>query len=113
MGGASSRRWCRSSSSGARDSRRRAGSSCRRGRRRIDQPRPAADVVVLAVRDEAITEVAARIMASVSAEDVPPILLHCAGALPAEEAFAPLTRRPLGVGVVHPLRALAGGVGDE
>ena len=51
-------------------------------------PLPAADVVVLAVRDEAIGEVAAQIMAGVDDEATPPILLHCAGALPAEEAFA-------------------------
>jgi predicted short-subunit dehydrogenase-like oxidoreductase (DUF2520 family) len=70
-------------------------------------------VVVLAVRDQAIAEVAAAIMEHVSEDDVPPILLHCAGALPAEEAFAPLTQRPLGVGVLHPLRSLAGAVGDE
>jgi predicted short-subunit dehydrogenase-like oxidoreductase (DUF2520 family) len=89
------------------------GSTPLRWWRRSDQPLPAADVVVLAVRDEAIAEVAALVMASVSADDVPPILLHCAGALPAEEAFAPLSRRPLGVGVLHPLRALAGAVGDE
>jgi predicted short-subunit dehydrogenase-like oxidoreductase (DUF2520 family) len=73
---------------------------------------PAADVIVLAVRDEAIGEVAAQIMARVGDEATPPILLHCAGALPAEEAFAPLKRRPLGVGVVHPLRALAGAESD-
>ena len=41
---------------------------------------PAADVVVLAVRDEAIGEVAAQIMARVDDETTPPILLHCAGA---------------------------------
>jgi predicted short-subunit dehydrogenase-like oxidoreductase (DUF2520 family) len=81
--------------------------------RRCDEPLPAADVVVLAVRDDAIGEVAAAIMAAVDAEVTPPILLHCAGALPAEEAFAALERRPLGVGVVHPLRALAGAAGDE
>ena len=38
--------------------------------------------------------------------------MHCAGALPAEEAFSSLKRRPLGVGVLHPLRALAGGDRD-
>jgi predicted short-subunit dehydrogenase-like oxidoreductase (DUF2520 family) len=80
--------------------------------RRAGQPLPAADVVVLAVRDEAIAEMAGQIMARVSDEATPPILLHCAGALPAEEAFGSLPRRPLGVGVVHPLRALAGAEGD-
>lgn len=80
--------------------------------RRSSEPLPSADVVVLAVRDEAIGEMAARIMAGVDDAATPPILLHCAGALPAEEAFAALKRRPLGVGVIHPLRALAGAPGD-
>jgi predicted short-subunit dehydrogenase-like oxidoreductase (DUF2520 family) len=80
--------------------------------RKDGQALPAADVAVLAVRDEAIGEVAAQIMARVDDETTPPILLHCAGALPAEEAFATLKRRPLGVGVVHPLRSLAGAEGD-
>jgi len=60
------------------------------------------------VRDEAIGEVAAQIMARLDDAVTPPILLHCAGALPSEEAFANLRRRPLGAGVLHPLRALAG-----
>ncbi len=80
--------------------------------RRGGQPLPQADVVVLAVRDEAIGEVAAQIMARVDDDVTPPILLHCAGALPAEEAFAKLPRRPLGVGLLHPLRALAGAASD-
>ncbi|HEX8953527.1 MAG TPA: DUF2520 domain-containing protein, partial [Polyangia bacterium] len=80
--------------------------------RRQGAPLPPADVVVLAVRDEAIGDMAAQIMARVDDEVTPPILLHCAGALPAEEAFSSLKRRPLGVGVVHPLRAIAGGDGD-
>ena len=80
--------------------------------RRQGSPLPQADVVVLAVRDEAIGDVAAQIMARVDDEVTPPILLHCAGALPAEEAFSSLKRRPLGVGVVHPLRAIAGSDSD-
>lgn len=80
--------------------------------RRAGGALPAADVVVLAVRDEAIGEMAAQIMSGVDDASTPPILLHCAGALPAEEAFAALKRRPLGVGVLHPLRALAGAPGD-
>jgi predicted short-subunit dehydrogenase-like oxidoreductase (DUF2520 family) len=76
--------------------------------RKSGEPLPAADVVVLAVRDEAIGEMAAQIMARLDDDVTPPILLHCAGALPAEEAFAGLKRRPLGVGVLHPLRSLAG-----
>ncbi|HEX6838832.1 MAG TPA: DUF2520 domain-containing protein [Polyangia bacterium] len=80
--------------------------------RRQGAPLPQADVVVLAVRDEAIGDMAAQIMARIDDEVTPPILLHCAGALPAEEAFSSLKRRPLGVGVIHPLRAIAGGEGD-
>ena len=80
--------------------------------RRSGGPLPSADVVVLAVRDEANGEMATQIMAGVDDAATPPILLHCAGALPAEEAFATLKRRPLGVGVIHPLRALAGAPGD-
>src|SRR6185312_7111037 len=80
--------------------------------RRAGQPLPSADVIVLAVRDEAIGDMAAQIMARVPVDGTPPILLHCAGAVPAEEAFAKLMPRPLGVGVVHPLRSLAGGDAD-
>ena len=80
--------------------------------RRQGAPLPEADVVVLAVRDEAIGDMAAQLMARVGDEATPPILLHCAGALPAEEAFSSLKRRPLGVGVLHPLRSIAGGEAD-
>ncbi len=80
--------------------------------RRQGTPLPQADVVVLAVRDEAIGDMAAQIMARVDDDATPPILLHCAGALPAEEAFSSLKRRPLGVGVLHPLRSIAGGEAD-
>ena len=80
--------------------------------RRAGTAMPAADVVVLAVRDEAIGAVAAEIMAGHDDAATPPILLHCAGALPAAEAFGALSRRPLGMGVLHPLRALAGTPAD-
>jgi len=72
---------------------------------------PAADVVVLAVSDAAVAEVAARVMAAFKArggDEGPPILLHCAGSLPPDEAFAAVDPRPLGIGLVHPLKALAG-----
>lgn len=81
--------------------------------RRAGKPLPVADVVVLAVRDEAIGEVAALVMAGVADEATPPILLHCSGALPSAEAFAQLARRPLGIGVLHPLRSLAGAPADS
>jgi predicted short-subunit dehydrogenase-like oxidoreductase (DUF2520 family) len=60
------------------------------------------------VRDEAIGEVAQLLMTRLLPDETPPILLHCSGALPAREAFAAVSPRPLGVGVIHPLRALAG-----
>jgi predicted short-subunit dehydrogenase-like oxidoreductase (DUF2520 family) len=76
---------------------------------------PAADVVVLAVSDGAVPEVAARVMTAFKArggDEGPPILLHCAGSLPPDEAFAAVEPRPLGIGLVHPLRALAGTADD-
>src|SRR5262249_43641576 len=42
-----------------------------------------------------------------------PILIHCAGALSAEEPFAALARRPSGVALMHPLVSLAGGPDDR
>ncbi len=79
------------------------------------RPLPAGDVVLLAVRDEALAEVAALVMRSLApsgdAQSLP-ILLHCAGAVPAEEPFAKLQPRPLGVGLIHPLRSLAGAADD-
>lgn len=86
----------------------RADATVERWWRRAGRELPSADVVVLAVRDEAIGEVAAEVMARVDDAATPPILLHCAGALPSADAFAGLLRRPLGVGVLHPLRSLAG-----
>lgn len=91
----------------------RTGGAPQRWWRRAGQPLPVADVVVLAVRDEAIGDVAALVMAGVADEATPPILLHCSGALPSAEAFAALARRPLGMGVLHPLRALAGAPEDS
>ncbi|HWE27792.1 MAG TPA: hypothetical protein VHB97_07310, partial [Polyangia bacterium] len=89
-----------------------AGVTPERWWRRAGKPLPVADVVVLAVRDEAIGDVAALVMAGVADEATPPILLHCSGALPSAEAFAGLARRPLGIGVLHPLRSLAGAPDD-
>jgi predicted short-subunit dehydrogenase-like oxidoreductase (DUF2520 family) len=77
-------------------------------RSRGQGPLPPSDVSLLAVKDEAIGEVGQLTMSRLEADETPPILLHCSGALPAREAFAAVTPRPLGVGVIHPLRALAG-----
>jgi predicted short-subunit dehydrogenase-like oxidoreductase (DUF2520 family) len=68
---------------------------------------PDAEVVVLAVRDEAIAEVAKMIVAALPA---PPVLLHCAGALGGGEPFGGLSIR--GAALLHPLRAFSGGAED-
>jgi predicted short-subunit dehydrogenase-like oxidoreductase (DUF2520 family) len=90
----------------------RSGLTAQRWWRTAGRELPSCDVALLAVRDEAISEVAAMLMARLSPEETPPILLHCAGALPAREAFGALLPRPLGAGVIHPLRALAGAPED-
>jgi predicted short-subunit dehydrogenase-like oxidoreductase (DUF2520 family) len=70
---------------------------------------PEGDVVVLAVSDRAIAELAARVAREASS---PPLLLHCSGALPAEECLGGLCHPTLGIGVLHPLLALAGNAQD-
>jgi predicted short-subunit dehydrogenase-like oxidoreductase (DUF2520 family) len=71
-----------------------------------------ADVVLIAVRDGAIGEVAERLVGTglVSRRHV---FLHCSGARSSAEAFAPVLaggeRRVGGVGTLHPLRAIADG----
>jgi predicted short-subunit dehydrogenase-like oxidoreductase (DUF2520 family) len=66
------------------------------------------DVAIAAVPDRAIGEVAG----ALAAGGFGGVILHCAGALPAEEAFAGVRGRVAGIGVLHPLRALAGGAED-
>jgi predicted short-subunit dehydrogenase-like oxidoreductase (DUF2520 family) len=68
---------------------------------------PDADVVVLAVRDEAIAQVAQQVVA---AQHQPPVLLHCAGALRGAEPFAQVASR--GAALLHPLRAFSGASDD-
>ncbi len=70
-------------------------------------PIPPAAVVVLAVRDEDVAAAAASVMAAMP----PPILIHCAGALSADEPFRALAPRPAGVALLHPLASLV--TGDE
>jgi len=62
---------------------------------------PEADVAILAVSDGAVSEVARRVRADV--------LLSCAGGLPIDAVFAGMNG---GKGLLHPLRALAGGPSD-
>jgi predicted short-subunit dehydrogenase-like oxidoreductase (DUF2520 family) len=90
----------------------RSGARVERWWRKQGGAMPGGDVVVLAVSDSEIGGVAEQVMARLAASDTLPILLHCAGALPAEEPFARLSPRPLGVGLVHPLRAFAGAPDD-
>jgi predicted short-subunit dehydrogenase-like oxidoreductase (DUF2520 family) len=90
----------------------RAGAPVDRWWRKSGRKLPPGDVVVLAVRDESIGDAAAQVMAQLQGDDTLPILLHCAGAVPAEEPFQRLQRRPLGVGLVHPLKPFAGSAED-
>jgi predicted short-subunit dehydrogenase-like oxidoreductase (DUF2520 family) len=64
-----------------------------------------ADVVVLAVRDEAIRDVAALLLATglVTRKHV---MVHCSGAIAAEEALAGVRAELGGVAAMHPLRAV-------
>jgi predicted short-subunit dehydrogenase-like oxidoreductase (DUF2520 family) len=83
-----------------------------RGHPQGGAPSPA-DVVVLAVRDAAIGDAAATVVRQFAARQIAaPVLLHCAGAVPSAEAFAQLDPAPRGRGLVHPLRAFAGGPDD-
>lgn len=70
-----------------------------------------ADVVILAVRDDAIGEVAEKLLATglVTKRHV---LVHCSGAVSAAEAFADVLSRVGGVATLHPLRAIADGRAD-
>jgi predicted short-subunit dehydrogenase-like oxidoreductase (DUF2520 family) len=67
-----------------------------------------ADLVVVAVRDTAIGEVAQRLVGTglVSGKHV---FLHCSGAFSSAEAFASLRGKVGGIGTLHPLRAIADG----
>ena len=68
-----------------------------------------AEAVIVAVRDDAITEMTQRLVVGnhVGADHV---LVHCSGARPAEQVFAPALGRVGGVATLHPLRAIADGV---
>ncbi len=74
-------------------------------------PGAAAEVAVLAVRDEAIADAAEAALAQGRAGPAS-VLLHCAGALPPEDVLGTVRGRVRGIGLLHPLRALAQGVDD-
>ncbi len=68
-----------------------------------DEPFPPAELVVLAVRDEAIPEVAAGILARVQGR---PIVVHLSG-LTSLQVLAEVTRAGLPIGSFHPLMTLS------
>lgn len=63
------------------------------------------DVVIVAVRDDAIAEVAEMLVATglITAQHV---MMHCSGAISAETAFAGVRDRVGGIATLHPLRAI-------
>jgi predicted short-subunit dehydrogenase-like oxidoreductase (DUF2520 family) len=64
------------------------------------------DVVILAVRDDAIAETAAMI-AGTGLVTRRHVLLHCSGAIAAREALASVVDKVGAVGTLHPLRAIS------
>ncbi len=65
-----------------------------------------ADVVIVAVRDGAIGEVAERLVGT-GLITTRHALLHCSGAISSAEAFRAVADKVGGVGTLHPLRAIA------
>jgi predicted short-subunit dehydrogenase-like oxidoreductase (DUF2520 family) len=64
-----------------------------------------ADIVLVAVSDDAIPEVASRIV-DTGLITKRHVLVHCSGAHSAAEAFGAVAARVGGVGTLHPLRAI-------
>lgn len=64
------------------------------------------DVVILAVKDAAIAEVAA-MLCGTGLITKRHVLLHCSGALPAGEVLGEVADKVGGIGTLHPLRAIA------
>ncbi|RMH37124.1 MAG: DUF2520 domain-containing protein [Deltaproteobacteria bacterium] len=67
-----------------------------------------ADVVLVAVRDDAISDVA-RMLVGTGLVTRKHVLIHCSGAISAEDAFASVRDAVGGVAAMHPLRAIADG----
>lgn len=70
------------------------------------QQRQCVDIVILAVRDEAIAQ-AARFIVDHEAAGSNTVLLHCAGAVPPLEVLADEAGRVRGRGLLHPLSSFA------
>lgn len=62
-------------------------------------------IVVIAVRDDAVAEVAHRLVATGLVGNRH-ILLHCSGVMAASEAFGAVADKVGGIGTLHPLRAV-------
>lgn len=67
-----------------------------------------AEVVILAVRDAVITEVA-QVLLGTGLVGKRHVLLHCAGAVSAHDALGPVAAQVAGIGTMHPLSAIADG----
>jgi len=65
-------------------------------------------VVLLAVRDAAVTEVA-QMLVGTGLVGKRHVLLHCAGAASAQELLGPVADKVGGIGTLHPLQAIADG----
>jgi len=65
-----------------------------------------AEVLILAVRDDAVAEVAARLLGTGLVGERH-VLLHCSGVHAAAEAFGAVADKVGGIGTLHPLRAIA------
>jgi predicted short-subunit dehydrogenase-like oxidoreductase (DUF2520 family) len=66
------------------------------------------EVVILAVRDQVITEVAQMLLGT-GLINTRHVLLHCAGAASANELLGPVSGKVAGIGTLHPLAAIADG----
>ncbi|HEY4238923.1 MAG TPA: DUF2520 domain-containing protein [Kofleriaceae bacterium] len=66
------------------------------------------EVVILAVRDAVIGEVAQMLLGT-GLVNKKHVLLHCAGAASAEELLGPVQAKVAGIGTMHPLSAIADG----
>ncbi len=64
-----------------------------------------ANVVIVAVRDQAIAEVATMLVGT-GLVGRSHVLVHCSGAVSAVDAFAPVLSRVGGVATLHPLRSI-------
>ena len=66
------------------------------------------EIVILAVRDQAITEVAQMLLGT-GLVNKRHVLLHCAGAASARELLGAVAGQVAGIGTLHPLSAIADG----